>query len=97
MGIHVNSLPAVSRQSPVASPLTGLGVLLAEEFLLRWVISEKLLDEIDVGHDHAAAAVPIEAKLVHGIATCYQHPEFWIKRGSCAYPSSISCFSIMSR
>lgn len=28
---------------------------------------EKLLDQIDVGHDHAAAAVAVKPKLVHGV------------------------------
>ena len=32
------------------------------------IVLEQLLDEIDVGHDHAAAAVTLEAELVHGIA-----------------------------
>lgn len=30
-------------------------------------VLEKLLDKVDVGHDHAAAAVALEAKLVHSI------------------------------
>lgn len=28
---------------------------------------EKLLDKVDVGHHHAAAAVPPEAELIHGV------------------------------
>lgn len=32
------------------------------------VVGEELLAEIDVGHDHAAAAVPSEAEGVHGIS-----------------------------
>lgn len=30
-------------------------------------VLEKFLDQVDVGHDHAAAAVALQAKLVHGI------------------------------
>lgn len=29
---------------------------------------EKLLNEVDVGHHHATAAVPLEAELIHSIA-----------------------------
>lgn len=32
------------------------------------IVLEQLLDEIDVGHDHTATAVTLEAELVHGIA-----------------------------
>lgn len=32
------------------------------------VVLEEFLDEVDVGHDHAPAAVTAEFKLVHGIS-----------------------------
>jgi hypothetical protein len=31
------------------------------------VVLEELLDQVDVGHDHAAAAVALQAKLIHGV------------------------------
>lgn len=31
-------------------------------------VLEQLLDEVDVSHNHAAAAVSLQAELVHGIA-----------------------------
>lgn len=31
-------------------------------------VLEQLLDQVDVGHDHAAAAVALQAELVHGVA-----------------------------
>lgn len=31
-------------------------------------ILEQLLDEVNVGHDHASAAVALQAKLVHRVA-----------------------------
>lgn len=34
----------------------------------RVLVLEQLLDEIDVRHDHAAAAVAVELQLVHGVA-----------------------------
>lgn len=30
-------------------------------------VLEQFLDQVDVGHDHTAAAVPLEAELVHRI------------------------------
>ena len=33
-----------------------------------WRILEKLLDKVDMGHNHAAAAVPAKPELIHGIA-----------------------------
>lgn len=36
-------------------------------------VLEQFLDEVDVGHDHAAAAVSLEAKLVHRIAVYLAH------------------------
>lgn len=32
------------------------------------LVLEKLLDQIDVRHDHAPAAVAVELQLVHGVA-----------------------------
>jgi hypothetical protein len=32
------------------------------------VVLEKLLDKVDVGHDHTAAAVSLETELVHSVA-----------------------------
>jgi hypothetical protein len=29
--------------------------------LVGWVIAQELLDEVDVGHDHAATTVAVEA------------------------------------
>lgn len=34
-----------------------------------WRVLQKLLDEVDVGHNHAAAAVPIESKAIHSLTT----------------------------
>lgn len=33
---------------------------------------EQLLDEVDMGHDHASAAVALETQLVHSITIIYQ-------------------------
>jgi hypothetical protein len=30
-------------------------------------VPEQLLDQVDVGHEHTAAAVACQAKLVHGV------------------------------
>lgn len=30
-------------------------------------VLQELLDQVDVGHDHTATAVPLEAELVHGV------------------------------
>lgn len=58
---------AVSK--PVASPpprhvpvAHSYGMVLESRGIL-----EQFLDQVDVGHDHTAAAVALEAKLVHGI------------------------------
>lgn len=32
-----------------------------------WLL-EELLDQVDVGHDHSAATVSLQTKLIHGIA-----------------------------
>lgn len=32
------------------------------------VVLEKLLDKVNVGHDHTAAAVSLETELVHSVA-----------------------------
>jgi hypothetical protein len=34
-------------------------------------VLEKLLNEVNVGHDHAAAAVTLKAQLVHSITALY--------------------------
>jgi hypothetical protein len=38
------------------------------EFLLGWIVSEKLLDEVDVCHDHAAAAVSVQSQHIHRVS-----------------------------
>ena len=35
---------------------------------MRLILLQELLDQVDVGHHHAAAAVSSETELVHGIA-----------------------------
>ena len=32
------------------------------------IVLEELLDKVDVGHDHTAAAVSLETELVHSVA-----------------------------
>lgn len=41
---------------------------LSLRLLVCWVVAKQLFDQIDVGHDHAAAAVSGETELVHGLA-----------------------------
>ena len=43
-------------------------VLILMVSVVRGRVLEELLDEVDVCHDHAAAAVALEAQLVHGIS-----------------------------
>jgi hypothetical protein len=43
-------------------------ILLPLCLLVGWVVSQELLNEVDVGHDHAAAAVTGESERVHGLA-----------------------------
>jgi hypothetical protein len=46
--------------------LIGLHLSLGAIFL-GGIVTEKFLDQINVGHDHSPAAVPSAAKLVHSI------------------------------
>ena len=46
--------------------VSSLGKL--DDIALRGIISQELLDQVDVGEHHAAAAVAVEAELIHGVA-----------------------------
>ena len=51
-------IPASSSQTSKL-PATGL-----EDFSLSWIVAEQLLDQIDVGEKHAAAAVAGESECI---------------------------------
>jgi hypothetical protein len=46
----------------------GLVHLLLLDVSTVWGVFEELLDQVDVGHDHASAAVSSQAQLIHRIA-----------------------------
>lgn len=57
---------------------------------------EELLDQVDVCHDHAAAAVPFQSKAVHGVTRGYQYAgQFSVIEAS--YPSCMPSSSIILR
>lgn len=61
-------------------------------------VLEKLLDEVDVGHDHAAAAVAVQAKRVHGITKSLSvSGEENPGDGIFAYPSTICSSTSFSK
>lgn len=50
---------------------------------------EELLDQVDVGHDHAAAAVTLEAELVHRIAIAHVRIRYKMEVGRLTNPSGV--------
>lgn len=67
------SLSAILYLEPVSPPgvliiQPDLSSIAAQVRLQPGFVLEQLLDEVDVGHDHAAAAVAVELELIHGVA-----------------------------
>lgn len=72
---HPPSLFIVQSLFFLVAAIGGISVMLSEMSRMSsiakaegWVVLEKLLDEVDMGHDHPAATVALETKLVHRVA-----------------------------
>jgi hypothetical protein len=55
-----------SRSSTLSVP-SSIKSLLPSNIALDGVVPEEFLDKVDVGHDHSAAAVAVQAEQVHGV------------------------------
>ena len=53
--------------------------------LAQVIVLEELLDQVNVGHDHAAAAIALQPKLVHGITG--NQLKIVLRSASQTYPS----------